>query len=123
LDTTATIGIFPRLDDPDVCVAFLLLILVKYLDKTLVFWVIRRFYVERKWNCHFEGILAKTAVVVANVHKKSFLVSQMEIIFELAVYQTRTAFPHSLLQEVCHLNLFPLCPNKVCANRSINGAI
>lgn len=79
---------------------------------------------ERKWNRYFEGVLAKTAVVVADVHKKGFLVGQVEVVFKFGVYQLRPTFSHSLLQEVCHLNLFPLCPDKVsvCADCSVSGA-
>jgi hypothetical protein len=101
LNTAATVRILSWLDDPDVCVTFLRFVLVKNLDKTLVFRVIWRFNMEGKWNRHFKGVKIKTAVVVANVHKKSFFVCKVEVVFEFAVYQTRAVLAHSLPQEGC----------------------
>lgn len=67
---------------------------------------------ECQGNRNIKRIVASSSIVLADVHKKSFLVGKMVVIFELVVGEFQVL---RLLQLIRQLTLLPLSPNEVGA--------
>lgn len=80
LDTAAPVRIFPRLDDPDVRVAFLFLKLGVNLSKPFKLGVLLRLDVERQRDRYIKGVDSEAAVVTADIHEQGLFICQMKVV-------------------------------------------
>ena len=113
MDSDASVAVLAGLDDPDVLVRFVLLKLVVGLFKSYVLGVILGLDVESQRNRHFERVKVERLVVVAYVHKQSFLVGQVVVVLKLAVGKAHVLV--EVLEVVGEFGLPPLGPNQMGA--------